>query len=329
MQKTLIAAAAAVAVAAGLYQARQVSNLRGQVQTLQHDQQQHQAALSNQVQELQRDRDRATNALAALSAENAALKKSPNETLKLRGDVGRLRQEKADLGSRSALSKITANPEAVKMLRAQQKMGMTILYKDFTDRAKLTPEQADKLNDMLADHIMENVGHVTTVLRDKPAPDQMNAIFAAQEAAVEEKVQALLGPDGLAQYQDYTRNLLSNLTAEQFKGMLKGTDAEKDEKAKQIRAAMQEEVRAALAGAGLPADYQPLSILNFRNIASEQEAERSLKLLEDVYQRVSVRGASFLSGPELEKFQEFKKTAISNSRTALTLSRTMMAPISD
>ncbi|PYJ05304.1 MAG: hypothetical protein DME25_08685 [Verrucomicrobia bacterium] len=329
MQKTLIAAAAAVAVAAGLYQARQVSNLRGQVQTLQHDQQQHQAALSNQVQELQRDRDRATNALAALSAENAALKKSPNETLKLRGDVGRLRQEKADLGSRSALSKITANPEAVKMLRAQQKMGMTILYKDFTDRAKLTPEQADKLNDMLADHIMENVGHVTTVLRDKPAPDQMNAIFAAQEAAVEEKVQALLGPDGLAQYQDYTRNLLSNLTAEQFKGMLKGTDAEKDEKAKQIRAAMQEEVRAALAGAGLAADYQPLSILNFRNIASEQEAERSLKLLEDVYQRVSVRGASFLSGPELEKFQEFKKTAISNSRTALTLNRTMMAPISD
>ena len=50
MQKTLIAAAAAVAVAAGLYQARQVSNLRGQVQTLQHDQQQHQAALFDAVQ---------------------------------------------------------------------------------------------------------------------------------------------------------------------------------------------------------------------------------------------------------------------------------------
>ena len=60
---------------AGIYQARQVSNLREQVQTLKQQQEQP-AALSNQMKALQRDRDRATNALAALAAENAALKKN-------------------------------------------------------------------------------------------------------------------------------------------------------------------------------------------------------------------------------------------------------------
>ena len=30
-------------------------------------------------------------------------------------------------------------------------------------------------------------------------------------------------------------------------------------------------------------------MLNFRNIASEQEGERSLKLLEDIYQRAAGR----------------------------------------
>ena len=95
IQKTIIAAVAAGAIVTGVYQARQVSNLREQVQTLEQQQEQ-QAALSNQVQELQRERDRATNALAALTAENAALKKSPNEVLKLRGEVGRLRQENAE-----------------------------------------------------------------------------------------------------------------------------------------------------------------------------------------------------------------------------------------
>lgn len=92
---------------------------------------------------------------------------------------------------------------------------------------------------------------------------------------------------------------------------------------------MQEEVQAALASAGLPADYQTVPMLNFRNIASEQEGERSVKLLDDIYQRVAARGSFFLSAEELAKFHEFKATAISNNRAGLNLNRTMMAPISN
>ena len=65
-----------------------------------------------------------------------------------------------------------------------------------------------------------------------------------------------------------------------------------------------------------------MPILNFRNIASEQEGETSLKLLDDIYQRVAARGNSFLSADELAKFQEFRTTAINNSRAALAMNRT-------
>jgi RNA polymerase sigma factor (sigma-70 family) len=326
-QKVIITAVVAGALVTGFYQSRQVAALRDQVQNLKQQQQQ-QAGLRNQVQELQQQRDRATNALATLSAEYAALKKSPNEVLKLRGEVGRLRQENADIGSSSALSKVTASPEAAKMLRDQQKMGMSMIYKGFAKRMNLTPDQTDKLNELLADHIMENVGHVTTVLRDKSAPEQMNQLFAAQDAVLQDKVQALLGPDGVAQYQDYTKGLLSTLTADQFKGMLTGTDEVRAEKSKQMSQMLQEVSQAALSSAGLPADYQTVPILNFRNIASEQEGERSIKLLEDIYQRAAERANSFLTAEELTKFQEFKTTAINNNRAALTMNRTMMAPIS-
>jgi hypothetical protein len=81
-------------------------------------------------------------------------------------------------------------------------------------------------------------------------------------------------------------------------------------------------------GPGLPADYQTVPILNFRNIASEQEGDKSLKLLDDIYQRVASRSSSFLSADELAKFQEFRTTAINNNRSALAMNRTMMAPIS-
>lgn len=329
LQKTVITAVATVAVVAGLYEARQISNLRGQVRALQDQQEQQQAGLSNQVEELRRERDRATNALAAARAESAEQKNNPYEVLKLRGEVGRLRQENASIGSRSGLSKITANPESRKMLRDQQKMGMSAIYKGLGQQLKLTSEQTDKLNDLLADHIMENVGNVTTALREKMTPEQINGLFAAQDQALQEQMQSLLGQDGLGQYQDYTKNLLSSLTAEQFKSMLTGDDAAKGEKAKQMSQAIQQAAQAVLANAGLPADFQTVPILNFRNIASEQEGDLSLKLLQDIYQQAAVAAGSFLSPEELNKFQEFQTTAIKNNRAALSINRTMMEPIAN
>jgi hypothetical protein len=166
------------------------------------------------------------------------------------------------------------------------------------------------------------------VLRDKPAAEQMNALFAAQEAALQEKVQGLLGAEGLARYQEYTKDLLSSLTADQFSGLLWGAGPANEDKMKQFRQVIQEETQAALASAGLPADYQVVPSLNLANIASEQQAEASLKLLDDIYQRTAARSSSFLTTDELEKFQSFRGIAITNSRTALALNRTLMAPLS-
>jgi len=328
LQKAIIATAVAGALGAGLYQARLVHTLREQVQTLEQQQEQ-QPPLTEKTRQLERERDRATTALAALASEDAARKRSPNEVLKLRGEVGRLRQENAQIGSSNALSKATATPEARKILRDVQKAGMSMVYKGFAQEAKLTPEQTDKLNDLLADHVMKNVDHITTALRDKLAPDQMNGLFANQDAELQQQVEALAGPDGLAQYQDYSKNLLATLSAEQFKGMLSGTGSEKEQKSNQLRHLLQEEVQAALANAGLPADYQTVPMLNFANIASEEQGEQSLKLLDDIYQRAAAKAGSFLSAAEVAKLQEFRAAAISSTRGSLTMNRVIMAPISN
>ena len=175
---------------------------------------------------------------------------------------------------------------------------------------------------------MEGIGHVTTALRDKPAREQINGLFASRDAALQQQIEALIGQDALAQYQDYTRNLLATLSAEQFKDQLTGTDAEKDQKSSQLRQLIQDGAKAALANASLPADYQTVPMLNFANIASEQQAEQSLKLLDDIYQSAAAGASSFLSAAELAKFQEFRATALSNNRGALNMNRAVMEPIS-
>ena len=94
LQKTLITTTLAAAVGAGVYEARQASMLRSQVQTVQ----QQQAPLAEQIQQLQRERDDMTKRLAELQAENEQLKSNQNtaELLKLRDEVARLRNEAND-----------------------------------------------------------------------------------------------------------------------------------------------------------------------------------------------------------------------------------------
>ncbi len=92
LQKTIVTATIAVLAGVGIYEARQVSQLRDQVQTLQ----QQQAPLAGQILQLQSERDDATNRLAALSQDNERLNQNTTELLKLRGRIGLLRRELAD-----------------------------------------------------------------------------------------------------------------------------------------------------------------------------------------------------------------------------------------
>jgi RNA polymerase sigma factor (sigma-70 family) len=91
LQKTLITATLAVVAGTGIYEARQASTLRTQNQLLQ----QQQAPLTEQIQQLARERDAATRQLAALREENERQNRNNAELLKLRGEVGVLRNAAA------------------------------------------------------------------------------------------------------------------------------------------------------------------------------------------------------------------------------------------
>ncbi len=94
VQKAIVTATIAMLAGAGIYEARQASQLREQNQALQRQQ----ASLAEQIRQLQHDRDEIANRLAALQAENTQLKSGQNATelLKLRGEVARLQNAAND-----------------------------------------------------------------------------------------------------------------------------------------------------------------------------------------------------------------------------------------
>jgi hypothetical protein len=216
--------------------------------------------------------------------------------------------------------------EMLKMIRDQQKAGLAMVYKDFAKRLNLSPEQSENLTELLADNVMDNVDLITAVLRDGKTPEEREWLFARQEAILLEKVQALLGPDVLADHQDYTRDVLGHISAEQFKGKLSGDSPAKDEKSRQLSELLRQETQAVLHAAGLEPDFQIVPTLNFRNFVSEEEAERNLKLLDAIYENAAARAVPFLSPEEIQSLHEFREAAINGNRMVLTVNRKMMAP---
>ena len=91
LQKTLITVGITAAVGTGIYEYRQASTLRTQVQSLQ----QQSVSLAEEIQKLNRDRDGAAMKLAALRDGKERLKNNITELPKLRGDVTQLRQQLA------------------------------------------------------------------------------------------------------------------------------------------------------------------------------------------------------------------------------------------
>jgi len=95
LQKILIAATLVAAVGTGIFEARQASTLRNQVQTLQQQR-------AEQIQQLQRERDDMASKLTALRDDNERLNRNPAELLRLRGEVARLRGDSKELAQLKA-----------------------------------------------------------------------------------------------------------------------------------------------------------------------------------------------------------------------------------
>ena len=325
LQKTLVGTVLVAAISVAVFQTREAARLRDA--NREHLQQQ--AALAEEIDRLKSEHAAANGRVAALANQTTTPRTNSSELLKLRGQVGVLRQEKADLGRKSALSKVTADPTARKAMRDAQRMGMKSLYGDMVKRLGLAPEQQEKFHDLLADDVMENIDLITQSLQDKSGKAEIDRLFSAQESALRDKLAALLGPDSATQYNEYTKDLAGTLTTVQFESNLTGEKAVKAEKKQKLMQFIREETGAALAAAGLPADYQSLPMLNFRNIASGEAAEDSLKLMGDVFGRVSERADAFLSPEEMKQLQEFGKQALENNRAMLLMNRKMMAPIAE
>jgi RNA polymerase sigma factor (sigma-70 family) len=136
LQKTLIATALAATLTTGIYEARQNSILRTEVENLQSKQSQ----LAAQKEQLTRERDNALRQAVASRNPDERLSLEHTELLRLRGEVTRLRMEatklpklKADEAAEPVLSEEAAGKKNAELLKSYFELnpGMKIPEAEF------------------------------------------------------------------------------------------------------------------------------------------------------------------------------------------------------
>ena len=206
LQKTIVAAALTAAVGTGIYALHQNSQLKGRIQALHQDQMQSRA----RIQQLEQERDQATGQLAAVVDENTRLRSNPNATelLKLRGEVGVLRQQTAAdqaVASQSGLAKMMNDPAMKEFVRQAQLEKIKSMFADLVKELKLTPEQANQFYQLINDNASKHMEQLT-------AKGQTTAELSADDQELGNQLQALLGDAGYAQFKKYGEEIPARTT---------------------------------------------------------------------------------------------------------------------
>jgi RNA polymerase sigma factor (sigma-70 family) len=206
LQKTIIGATLTIAVGTGIYEARQNSKLRDQVNGFQ----QQQAPLNEQIQQLQRERDEATNRLASLADTLGTKGQDNSELLRLRGMAGVARRAIAEAEQlRAQLARQASETDNNPVNAAMADVMKQALERQFEGRLSrmaaslhLTPEQTQAARDILTRQARTMAAGMQQARSGKYDKEEL-ARLASEQGDTDAQIKALLTPDQQAGYASY------------------------------------------------------------------------------------------------------------------------------
>ena len=283
-----------------------------------------------QHQELQRQADNLTIQLQArqaaelkLAAAVAAI--STNRAAASIG--GKPVHEGAGFGG--MLSKMMQDPNMKKFIRDQQRTMMDQLYNPLIKQLGLSPEEAAKFKDLLADNMMTSAEKATSLMGGLSATNRSEwaATLTADQKTFQDQVKAFLGDARYAQYEDYQQTVGERTQLNMFKQQGgAGDNPLNDQQTDQLLAIMKEEKQKAATELGQSFAGAGQDQAKLEAMFSEEQADKLFQSQEAVNQRVFERARAVLSTDQLEAFGKFQTNQLQMMRMGIGMARKMFAP---
>jgi RNA polymerase sigma factor (sigma-70 family) len=299
LQKTMITAALVATVGAGIFEAKQASNARAEVQALQ----QQQTPLAEQIQQLQKERDDATNRQATMADEMAKLKSNNDELLKLRGQTTVLQRQNTELAQKKNQQNSFIG-FAMEQEKAQATNAVIDRISKLKNKLNLSPEQEQQMKDLLFTNIevrleieMKNVSENQP---DSEGQSRLKQMHTDEESGI----MTLLNPDQQAAYQQMKQEQATDRTmafAKQETANMSAYLSLSDEQSQGVVSAL----------ASLPAGQGGIGSATDAN--AEAQLEMRIQALSQI-----------LTPDQQEKYRHRKLADIQQAKTMLQMFRTVI-----
>lgn len=253
-----------------------------------------------------------SNQLAAQQAAAAAPAESASE-----------QKEQPGLGS--MLSKMMQDPETKKLIQQTQRAMMDQLYGPLIKELNLTPEEAQKFKDLLADNAMKATEQATAMFgalgssNRTEVASQMEDMQKSQNDALK----ALLGDDRFQQYEEYQKTVGERTQLNMFKQQLGPDNPLSEQQTGQLLGLMKEEQQSMAASSGLPTGGPGMKAEEMQMLLSDEKLQAFLDNQSTVNQHVYDRAKAVLTPEQLEAFGTFQTNQLQMMRMGMTMARKM------
>ncbi|MGO9203134.1 MAG: hypothetical protein ACLQM8_21650 [Limisphaerales bacterium] len=328
MKSTLTILLAAAAVTLGVVYAvhrRDSAGQRARIVSLQgelNERAQQMEALRASQERTEQQRSELLGALQAAQKRAEEQRRESSAQLKARQAAETNPPQDAKKGGLdNMLSKMLQDPDTRRVVRATQRLMMDQLYTPLIGRMGLTPDEAGRFKDLMADHMMG-----AAELASTNGGDMSGALMQSARDSFDEQVKAFLGDARYAQYKDYEETLAERMQLNAFQQQAGGDVKLNDQQTEALLSIMKGERNDVAAAVGLPvgdADKDPTKL---QVLLSEDKMDELLQVQQTIGQHVYERARTILSSAQLDAFGRFQTNQMQMMPAFMNMTRKMFAP---
>jgi hypothetical protein len=235
-------------------------------------------------------------------------------------------QKKGGFGN--MFSKMMQDPDTRQLVRETQRIMTDQLYTPLIKKLGLTPDEATKFKDLLADNMMNAAEKASSMFGGLASTNRAEMLTAltADQTNFDEQVKAFLGDARYAQYKDYQETTAERMQLNAFKQQAGSDYNLDDQQTEALLTFMKEEQKNVAATTGLPLGDAAKDPARLQALLSDDKVGELLQAQETIGQRVYERARTVLSPDQLEAFGKFQTNQIQMMRMGMNMARKMFAP---
>ena len=329
MNKTLLVLTLAIAAGVGAvlyFEEQRISDLQRVIRSLRASL----ASLNDDAEQDRAELKRLREQLEAMQlAANTAPKQDATGAVEERtaGSSGAASAPEAAAGQprdfMKGLAQMFTDPEMKKTMKAQQAIGIRMMYGELFKQLGLSPEENEQIIDILSERQMEISSAAMKAMNAGGKPDEADqAKVTEAQQRYDEQLKATLGDEKYQTLQNYEKTIGDRFMLQQFEGQFAAAGAPLEPAQRETLLGIMQEERAQMPPSAFDPGQRDVKA-QMDALNSEGSIDKFVSAQEAMNRRVIERARQTLSNEQVIALEKSQQQMLEMMRAQMKMSRAM------